>query len=157
MKRIVLLLGLMALWPLAATAQERPSADDVRRVVDYYYRGQGQGVVLAQHFLCAEVSTEGTDKNECRLKHDSPVVNLGSEVLLWMNFLVPSGDDGDLLLLFSRQGRVRHTASITVKGAIRFRTWKKIPTDKAGDWTVTILQELGESDLELATLSYQVE
>ncbi|MDJ0885288.1 MAG: hypothetical protein QNJ48_14070 [Desulfobacterales bacterium] len=157
MKKIILLLGLMVLWPLAATAQERPSADDVRRVVDYYYRGQGQGVVLAQHFLCSEVSTEGADKNECRLKHDLPVVNLASEVMLWMNFLVPSGDQGDLLLLFSRQGRVRHTATITVKGAIRFRTWKKIPTDKAGDWTVTILQELGDTDLELASFSYQVE
>ncbi|MDJ0808840.1 MAG: hypothetical protein QNJ01_01995, partial [Desulfobacterales bacterium] len=94
---------------------------------------------------------------ECRLKHDLPVVNLASEVMLWMNFLVPSGDQGDLLLLFSRQGRVRHTATITVKGAIRFRTWKKIPTDKAGDWTVTILQELGDTDLELASFSYQVE
>ena len=157
MKKIVLLLSLMVLWPLVGAAQERPSADDVRLVVDYYYRGQGQGVVLAEHFLCTEVSTEGADKNDCRLKHDLPAVPLGSEVVLWMNFLVPSGDEGDILILYSRQGRVRDTTQVTVKGAVRFRTWKKIPTARTGEWTVTIVQELGDTDLELATINYRVE
>lgn len=157
MKRFVMLICLLISSPFTCAAQERPSAEETRRVVDYYYHGQGQGVILTENFLCTEVSTEGTDKNDCRQKHDLPVVNQGSEVLLWMNFLVPTGSEADILVLFARQGRVRHTTSITVKGAIRYRTWKKIPTARTGEWTVTVLQERGDSDFELATFNYQVE
>ena len=151
------LMMILVFVPLFAAAQERPSAEEVQKVVGYYYRGQGQGVILADHFLCTEVATEGADKNDCRMRHDLPVISQEDEVLVWMNFLVPNTDTADILILFARQGHVRHTAQVAVKGAIRFRTWKKIPTDKAGDWTVTILQELGDSDLELATFSYRVE
>lgn len=157
MKKTPWLLVLIISWPLAGFAQERPAAEEVRKVVAYYYQGQGQGVVLAENYLCTEVSTEGADKNDCRVKHELPVVTQGAEVLLWMNFLVPSDDMAEILVLFKRQGNVRDTARLTVKGAVRYRTWKKVPTDKTGEWTVTVLQELGDTDLELATFNYRVE
>lgn len=157
MKKTVLLLIVFMCLPLAAAAQERPSAEEVRKVVGYYYRGQGQGVVLAEHFLCTEVATEGEDKNECRIRHELPVVSQGAEVSLWMNFLVPSEETADLLITFTRQGHVRDTAQLKVKGAVRYRTWKQVPTGRAGEWTVTVLQELGDTDLELARFAYQVE
>lgn len=157
MKRSFVLVCLAALWPAAAVALERPAAENVRQVIEYYYQGQGQGVILAEHFLCTEVATEGETKNDCRLRHDLPVVPQGAEVMLWMNFLVPNGDEGRILILFTRQDRVRHTSQVVVKSAVRYRTWKKIPTDRVGEWTVTILHELGDNDLELASFNYQVE
>ena len=157
MKNYFLLVVLIGLSSQTVAAQDRPSAEEARKVVDYYYNGQGRGVILADHFLCTEVALEGEAKNDCRLRHELPAVAQGAEMLLWMNFLVPSGDDAEILMLFSRNGRVRSTAQIAVKGAVRYRTWKKIPTAKAGEWQVTILQELGEEDLELTTFSYRVE
>ena len=157
MKKFILLVALLALGSASVAAQDRPSAEEARKVVDYYYHGQGRGVILADHFLCTEVALEGEAKNDCRVRHELPAVDQGAEMLLWMNFLVPSGDEAEILVLFSRKGRVRSTAPIAVKGAVRYRTWKKIPTAKAGEWQVTILQELGEEDLELTTFSYRVE
>ena len=75
------------------------------------------------------------------------MVPQGAEVLLWMNFLVPNGDEGRILILFTRQDRVRHTSQVVVKSAVRYRTWKKIPTDRVGEWTVTILHELGDNQM----------
>lgn len=157
MKKFVLLVVMIALGFQTAAAQDRPSAQEVRKVVDYYYNGQARGVILAEHFLCTEVALEGDDKNDCRVTHELPAVAQGAEMLLWLNFLVPSGDEADILVLFSRKGHVRSTAKIAVKGAIRYRTWKKIPTAKVGEWQVTVLQEMGEEDLELATFNYRVE
>ena len=157
MKKLLFLVAIIVFSVQTAAAQDRPSAEAVRKVVDYYYNGQGQGVILAEHYLCTEVALEGDAKNDCRARHALPAVAQGTEMLLWMNFLVPSGDEADILVLFSRKGRVRSTAKMAVKGAIRYRTWKKIPTAKAGDWQVTILQEIGEEDLELATFNYQVD
>ena len=157
MKKLFFLVVMIVLSAQTAAAQDRPSAEEVRKVVDYYYNGQSRGVILAEHFLCTEVALEGDDKNDCRAKHALPAVAQGAEMLLWMNFLVPSGDEADILVLFSRKNRVRSTAKIAVKGAIRYRTWKKIPTAKVGDWQVTVLQEIGAEDLELATFNYQIE
>lgn len=157
MKTSIVLVVMLTLSVPTAMAQDRPSGEEVRKVVDYYYNGQGRGVILADHFLCTEVALEGEAKNDCRVRHELPAVAQGAEMLLWLNFLVPSGDEAEILVLFSRKGRVRSTAPIAVKGAIRYRTWKKIPTAKAGDWQVTVLQELGEEDLELTTFNYRVE
>ena len=157
MKKLLFLAVMIVLSIQTAAAQDRPAAEEVRQVVDYYYNGQGRGVILAEHFLCTEVALEGDDKNDCRTKHALPAVAQGAEMLLWMNFLVPSGDEADILVLFARKGHVRSTAKIAVKGAIRYRTWKKVPTAKVGEWQVTVLQEMGEEDLELATFNYRVE
>ena len=75
---------------------------------------------------------------------------------LWMSFLVPADDQASILVSFSRNERVRKTADVNLKGAIRYRTWKTIPTDKPGKWTVTIVQEMSDQDMELGTLEYTV-
>ena len=73
-----------------------------------------------------------------------------------MNFLVPTDAQASILVSFSWNDRVRKTAEVDLKGAIRYRTWKKIPTDKPGRWTVTILQEMPDRDMELGLLEYTV-
>ncbi len=140
-----------------AWAEEKPTPDEARKVIDYYYHGKGKGAILMDMTICEKVGQEeGPDKNECLDSVNPGQIQLNQELHLWMNFLVPLNDNADIILAFSRKGKVRRTANIKLAGASRYRTWKKIPTDKAGQWTVSILQELEDQDLELGSMQFTV-
>lgn len=157
MKRLSIALMVALLAVGMAWAEEKPTPDEARKVIDYYYHGQGKGAILMDLNICEKVGQEeGPDKNECLGNVDPGQIQLNQELNLWMNFLVPFKDTSDILLAFSRKGKVRHTANIKLNGATRYRTWKRIPTDKAGQWTVSILQELENQDIELGSLQFTV-
>jgi hypothetical protein len=73
-----------------------------------------------------------------------------------MNYLVPTGDTADIIIHFKRNNKVRSVSSFALPGSLRYRIWKKIPTDKIGDWQVEIIQELEDADLNLGDLQYAV-
>ena len=156
MKKLLILALVLLGLPLTVGAADRPTPQQAFAVIDYYFHGQGQGALLMEYALCAEVAPEGEDKNECRKPADAAAVPLGGEILLWMNFMVPADDQAAILISFSRNDRVRKTADLTLKGAVRYRTWKPIPTDKPGQWTVTIVQEMPDRDMELGSFDYTV-
>jgi len=108
------------------------------------------------HKLCREVGQEDSDKNECIVGVSSQELSQGEEAYLWMNFLIPAGDEATVYLSFSRNKRIRKTTDFTLTGAFRFRTWKKIPTDKPGMWTIHVFQEMADQDIDLATITYSV-
>jgi len=151
----VLIIGLL-LAAQAAAAQDRPTSAETLKVIDYYFNGKGGGAVLMDRYLCQQVGKEGAAKNECLDKTAAGPIPVGQAVQLWMNYLVPVNDQADIIINFSRQGKVRSTARVKLAGATRYRIWKKIPTDKAGQWNVSIIQELEKKDLELGTLQYEV-
>jgi len=155
MKKLIIVMVVIGL-PLIAWAADRPAPQQALDVIDYYFNGKGQGAVLMDYRICSEIAPEGEDKNECRKSSDAMAISLGEDVLLWMSFMVPADDQASILVSFSRNDRVRKTTDVSLKGAIRFRTWKSIPTDKLGKWTVTIVQELPDRDMELGTLEYIV-
>jgi hypothetical protein len=156
MKRLcIILLAIMGL-PIFAGAADKPAPQQALDVVNYYFNGKGQGVLLMEYRICSEIATEGEDKNDCRQSSDAAAIPLGEEAFLWMNFLVPTDEQASILVSFSWNDRVRKTAEVNLKGAIRYRTWKKIPTNKPGRWTVTILQEMPDQDMELGLLEYTV-
>jgi hypothetical protein len=156
MKKLWILVLVLVGLPLSAGAVDRPTPQQALAVVDYYFNGQGQGALLMAYALCSEVAPEGEDKNECRKPADAAALPLGSEVFIWMNFLVPADEEASLLISFTRKDRVRKTTDLTLKGAIRYRTWKPVPTDKPGQWTVTIVQEMPDRDVELGSFAYTV-
>lgn len=157
MKRFSIALMLPLLVFGMAWAEEKPTPDEARKVIDYYYHGQGKGAILMDLSICEKVGQEeGPDKNECLDSVNPGQIQLGQELHLWMNFLVPLNDSADIILAFSRKGKVRRTANLKLGGATRYRTWKRIPTDKAGQWTVSILQELEDQDLELGSMQFTV-
>ena len=157
MKRLSIALMVSFLVFGVAWAEEKPTPDEARKVIDYYYHGKGKGAILMDMAICEKVGQEeGPDKNECLDSINTGQIQLNQEVHLWMNFLVPVNDTADIILAFSRKGKVRRTANLKLAGASRYRTWKKIPTDKAGQWTVSILQELEDQDLELGSMQFTV-
>lgn len=156
MKKFGIIVMVIIGLPMMAWAADRPAPQQALDVVDYYFNGKGQGAVLMDYSICSEIVPEGEDKNECRRQANAMAIPVGEEAFLWMNFLVPNDDQASILLSFFRNERVRKTADVRLKGAIRYRTWKNIPTDRPGKWTVTIVQEMADRDMELGTLEYTV-
>jgi hypothetical protein len=112
-KKLLVLSFVLTCIPAMGFAQEKPTPEEVRKVINYYF-------------------------------------------YLWMNFLVPAGDQAKILLQYSRKDKVRETSNVSLAGATRYRTWKKIPTATAGDWEVDIVQELDSSDLDMGQLKFSV-
>ena len=139
-----------------AVAQEKPTSEEARKVVNYYFNGKGKGVVPMEYKFCQEVSLKGENKNECVAEITANSIKKGQEAYIWMNFLVPAGEQAKLLLQYSRNDMVRDTGNLTLGGATRYRTWKRIPTSKAGEWKVKLIQEMEASDMEVGQLQYSV-
>lgn len=139
-----------------AVAQEKPTSEEARKVIDYYFNGKGQGVVPMEYKFCREVSLKGENKNECVAEIPANSLKKGQEAYLWMNFLVPAGEEAKILLQYSRNNMVRDTGNVSLGGATRYRTWKRIPTTTAGDWKVKLVQEMSNADLEVGQLQYSV-
>ena len=156
MKYLLVLLSAIFLITGPAIAQERPSPEEARKVITYYFDGKGRGAVLMDHVVCQEIGQEGPEKNQCISDIDPGQISQGQELYAWMSFLVPFEDMADIIVTFSRRGKVRRTSSIKLSGATRFRTWKKIPTHKPGQWLVSVIQEMEDKDLELGSFQYEV-
>ncbi len=156
MKKLFILVTLFCLAPGILFAVDKPTGAEAKKIIDYYVEGQGQGAILVDYKLCHEVSQEGPKKNDCLLSISNLELDSREGTYLWMNFLIPAGDEAKILLSFSRNGRIRKVIDFTLTGAFRFRTWKKIPIDKSGMWSIQISQELPDKDIDLAKLKYSV-
>ncbi len=157
MKKLVCALTVSLLYlPSLAMAQEKPTSAEARKVINYYFNGKGQGVVPMEYKFCQKVSLKGENKNECVADLSAESLKKGQEAYLWMNFLVPAGEEAKLLLQYSRNNRVRETSNASLGGATRYRIWKRIPTATAGNWKIKLLQEMANSDLEVGQLEYSV-
>ncbi len=156
MMKIGLLACLLLCLPVIILAQEKPTPAEAQKVIQYYYQGIGQGAVLMAHKLCAQIYEEGPLKFECQEEITGEQIQKGQEAFLWMNFLVPSGDKSDIIIHYKRNNKVRSVSNFELPGALRYRIWKKIPTDKTGAWQISIIQELSDEDLSLGELRYSV-
>ena len=157
MKKILLALTITSLCaPLGAIAQDKPTPEEARKVINYYFNGKGSGVVPMEYKLCKEIATKGEMKNECITAISGNKIAKGTEAYLWMNFLVPVGEQSKILLQYSRNNKVRNTSNVTLGGATRFRVWKKIPTATAGKWTVQMIQEMDDRDLDIGQMKFSV-
>jgi len=156
MMKIGLLVGLLLCLPVIISAQEKPTPAETQKVIQYYYQGKGQGAVLMAHKLCAQIYEEGPLKFECQEEITGGQIQKDQEVFLWMNYLVPTGDKTDIIIHYKRNNKVRNVSNFELPGSLRYRIWKKIPTDKIGDWQVDIIQELQDADLNLGKLQYSV-
>jgi len=157
MKKMIYILAVASLCvPFAALAQDKPTPEEARKVINYYFNGKGQGVIPMEYKLCKEISQKGDMKNECITEISDKKIAKGEDAYIWMNFLVPAGDESKILLQYSRKNMVRNTSNVSLGGATRFRTWKKIPTGTAGDWKVNLIQELDNADVDIGQVEFSV-
>ena len=148
MKKIFTSLILFCL-STASFAAEMPTNAEAQKVLDFYYNGQGMGVVLMESKICSEVIKEGDNKNECTDDMTDQPINKGESVNVWMAYLVPKGDEGiKIIMQFEQGGITRMVKNLTLSGSIRFRTWRKVSFNKTGNWTVKVFHDRGtEVDL----------
>lgn len=156
MKKFIIITAIIALIPALTLAFDKPSSKETKKVMDYYNSGKGNGALLFDYKLCSQIGEEGENKNECVQSISGNDIKVGDEIHLWMNFMIPVEDMAEIIITYTRKNRIRKTQEITLKSAFRYRTWKKIDTEKPGQWTVQIFQELGDKDLDLGSFTYVV-
>lgn len=154
--RKTLLWILLVSFPLSVFALDRPNAYEVKKVIDYYKKGKGLGVVLVESMLCEEIHRSGPKKHEAKNVLSSTSFKKGEKVFLWMNFMVPEHVKANIHFEYKRKGKVRKADDITISTATRYRSWRRMPTSKAGTWEVSISQELDDTDIELSKITYTV-
>ncbi len=134
---------------MSLLAHGKPTPEEVRQVIDFYYYGQEQGVVLADVKLCDDVYTKGDQKNQCMAERTGDTLNEGEQTHVWMMFMVPSGlGPQDIMLQLNHRGMTMAVKRTRITSAIRYRTWERIKPDRPGKWLIKIFHDKGE-DMEL--------
>jgi hypothetical protein len=158
MQRFILFI-IAILFTGTVCAAELPTSDEVKKVLDFYYHGQGLGVVLVESKFCRDIQREGDEKNECsgEITAAEPL-NKGDEVYLWMAYMVPTGDEKQKIIVqFDNGGVTRMVRNLEISGSLRYRTWRKVVFDRTGQWTAKIVHDQESGAKELGQISVNVQ
>lgn len=133
-----------------------PSADEVKRVYDYFQNGVGGGPVLVDFKLCAKLDTDkkSATVNEC-LEEMTGTAKKGSQVTVWTHWFVPKGGKyEDVTVQVLLDGQVRETKDVpALQESWRARTWKSTTVAKPGKWTFKLMR--GGKELKSADVTVQ--
>lgn len=148
-----LLIALLAPSPTAAQAP--PTPEEAQRFLDFYYNGQGQGVVLAEARVCQEVPREGPRAYDCVGEVPLDAVPTGAPYYLRMVYVVPQGDEADITVRYLHEGTARDTDTVSISGSVRYRTWTLFTLDAPGVWEFVISRTTGTGTQAIRTLDVQ--
>ena len=156
--RIVLLGLMLCLTPVLALADAKPTPEEAKRVLDFFYHGKGLGPVLLESKVCRDIQREGDGKGDCAGDLSAQTIKKGDTVYLWMAYMVPSGDEAqNIIVQFENGGVTRSVKNLQVSGQLRNRTWLKATLDKVGPWKVKIVHDTGSSAVPLGSRDITVE
>ena len=122
-------------------ADAPPSAEEVRKVSRYFYSDNATRPVLADYKLCKGIQRDGVDKNNCTQEVPGDTLEPGQSLYLWMNFMLPKGEQGKVLVQLNHSGVTRDTRVMPIEGSMRYRTWRKIRLLRPGDWELPVYYE----------------
>lgn len=158
MRAIILGLLLVLTPALALASDAKPTPEEVKKVLDFYYHGKGMGTVLIESKVCRDVQREGDEKSECAGDITGQTVKKGDSVYLWMAFMSPNGEEAqNVIVQFEVNGVTRSVKNVQVVGQLRHRTWLKTTFDKVGTWKIKFVHDTGSSAVELGTREVTVE
>lgn len=139
MRMIHFLLVLIFASSVALNAQSKPSPKNAKAFIDFYFNGQGSGVVLADMKVCTEINKE---TNEPMTEINTSEMKIDEKYLLWMMYVVPKDDKVEgIIIQFNQGGLTRFTREASVSGSIRYRTWKSFKLNKSGEWEIKVLYD----------------
>ena len=134
-----LLFFLLIAGPQLAIGQIKPSSNAAKSVIDFYFNGQGNGVVLADIQICIEVID-----NECQNPINPAMLQVDTAYKIWMMFIVPQGESIDTLSIqFFREGNLAYSRELAVRGALRYRTWRAFTPTEPGRWEIRVFDNRG--------------
>jgi hypothetical protein len=139
----------------AKPAAAVPTADEIKRVLDYQENGKDLGPVLLELVPCLKVdTTKGSATIYNCVEPVTGPVKKNTTVSAWMAFFCPKGGKyEDLTVQFLFEGQVRQTLDVTVEGLSRTRTYRSQTFGKAGKWQIKVMR----GDKELASTNVTVE
>ena len=153
--RPVLLFLVATAFSLGAAA--KPSPESARKVIDFYFNGQNEGIVLADVRLCEAVHSEGKLKHECKGELKPDGLEAGKPFMVWMMFMVPSGiGPQEVTMRFSHEGQTTDVKTATVTSSVRYRVWRQVNLDRSGRWSVTITHDVGPDIEPLREIALEV-
>ncbi len=117
-----------------------PSPEAAKSVIEFFYDGQGQAPVLADAVLCKDIERKDKDKKfDCLAKYGATVPQ-GETVNVYLTYVIPHGDEKELMIQASHEGVVRATKDVKIKGqGLRTRTWRGFKVSKPGKWEFKVL------------------
>ncbi len=132
-----------------------PPADEVRRVLDYYFNGKDRGPSLVELKACLKVDTakDSPTRFDCIEEVKGPV-KVNTNVHAWMMWFLPKGAlYDDVTLQFAHEGTVRSTVDVKLDTEMRARTFRSQNLSKKGKWTITLMR--GATTLGTTTVTAQ--
>lgn len=126
----------------AAPAQPPPPADEVRRVLDYYFNGKDRGPTLVELKACLKVDSakDSPTRFDCVEEVKGPV-KVNTTVHGWTMWFLPKGANyDDVTLQFAHEGTVRSTVDVKLDTEMRARTWRSQSLTKKGKWTISVVR-----------------
>ena len=150
MRAIVLGL-LLSLTPVLASAADRPTPEEARKVLDYIYNGKGQAPVLVDVKVCRDIAKDGDNKGSCVDEVTGPLKK-GESAYVWLLFMAADGDNAKKATVqFEVDGATAASKNMSIPGQQRSRTWYKHAFNKAGTWKIKVTleggQDLGTHDI----------
>lgn len=139
----------------AAPAEPPPSAEMIKKVVDYLENGKDRGPALLDVIPCLKIdNTKGSPTQfQCTEPVTGPVPK-NTTVYAWLQWYCPKeGKYEDVQIQFLHEGQVRNTVDVPVSGFGRTRGWRGLNMTKVGKWTIKITRgdkELGSATLDIA-------
>lgn len=153
MKKVLTWSAVVLLLPLAVAALEKPTSEEAKKFLDFYYHGKGNGVVLVDMKICSSIGEDAENMNECAEEIMPDALKKGNAYYVWMVFLVPNGDEVDgIEIRFNRLGETRTTKETGVVGSIRYRTWRRFVPQSEGKWEIVVVHQgetLGTKNLKV--------
>jgi hypothetical protein len=143
MKKLMML-GLLLLSSSTLRAEDAPpapSADEIRRVVEYYLHGTPQGPVLMELVACAKTGRTAEGKLVCEEKLGD-TVKKGDAIIAYVKFFVPKGAKyDDLKVRFLHNGETRTTSDFTLSESwTGYSNFKQTTASKPGTWEMQVLR-----------------
>lgn len=131
-----------------------PSAEMIKKVLDYQEKGAPAGPVLLDLVPCLKVdNAKGSPTQFLCTEPVGDKVPKGTTVFAWLQWLCPKdGKYEDVQIQFLHEGQVRKTVDNPVAGFGRTRGWRGENFNKVGTWTIKVTrgaQELGSKTVNV--------
>jgi hypothetical protein len=132
-----------------------PTADEIKRVLDYQENGKDLGPVLLDLVPCLKVDlTKGSATIYNCLEPITGPIKKNTTVNAWMAWFCPKGGVyEDLTIQFVHEGQVRQTFDLKVEGISRTRTFRSHTFGKSGKWQIKV----SRGDKEVGSANVTVE
>lgn len=142
-------------WADDATAGAPPTADEIKRVLDYQDNGKDKGPVLLELIPCLKVDTsKGSATQYNCIETISGPIKKNTTVNAWTSWFCPKGGSyEDITVQFLHEGQVRQTVDLKVEGLSRTRTYRSHTFGKAGKWQIKVFR--GDKELSVQNITVE--